>query len=87
MDDTQESANILNANLDRVKKWADTWLVNFNPEKTKTMTLTNKRAFHPPLMFDNKLLDEVESHNFQIITSQVIDVNVYVINDEVFFVA
>ena len=60
--DCNESADILNQDLARVKSWADQWLVKFSPEKTKLMTCSFKSTNHPPIIFDNSLLTETKSH-------------------------
>ena len=44
----ETSANVLDSNLENVKKWAEKWLVDFNPGKSKSMTIWNKKAVHPP---------------------------------------
>ena len=48
LDDPIETSNILNTNLENVRKWAEQWIVNFNPGKTKSMTITNRHHIHPP---------------------------------------
>ena len=48
--------------MNSVKLWADQWLVDFNPSKTKTMTITNKSVNHPPLYFNNTEVKIVDQH-------------------------
>ena len=67
VDDPNSSAAVLNSNLENVKLWADQWLVNFNPEKTKSMTFSNN-VLHPPVHFQNKLIDDVEQHRHLALT-------------------
>ena len=62
VDDPNSSAAVLNSNLENIKLWADQWLVNFNPKKTKSMTFSNKNVIHPPVHFQNKIIDDVEQH-------------------------
>ena len=62
VDDPNSSAAVLNSNLENVKLWADQWLVNFNPKKTKSMTFSYKNVIHPPVHFQNKTIDDVEQH-------------------------
>ena len=62
VDDPQPAADIINEDLATVKRWADQWLVNFSPEKTKLMTCTFRSVDHPPLIFDNKILTETNTH-------------------------
>ena len=37
-----EAAERINDDLIRVKNWADKWLVNFSPTKTKSLIISNK---------------------------------------------
>ena len=62
VDDPASSATVLNDNLNNVQQWANQWLENFNPDKTKSMTFTNKKITHPPLYFDNKAVEDVHQH-------------------------
>ena len=47
VDNTRES---LNNDMATIHAWSTKWLVNFNPQKTETMTITRKinKPFHPP---------------------------------------
>ncbi|PJE78268.1 hypothetical protein CI610_02801 [invertebrate metagenome] len=58
------SANLLNDNLSKINEWSKTWLVNFNPSKTLTMTVSKKtnKPIHPSLFMNNTILTEVTSH-------------------------
>jgi hypothetical protein len=40
------------------------WLVNFNPQKTETMTITRKinKPLHPPLIMNNTIINQVTEH-------------------------
>ena len=62
VDDPHESAIKLNDNLQRLKCWADQWIVKFNSAKTKSMTISNRSIKHPPLKYNNDTLEEVTSH-------------------------
>ena len=62
VEDPDNAALQMNNDMETIKSWADQWLVNFNPAKTKTMTFTNKTVQHPPLYFDNKELKSVVAH-------------------------
>jgi len=62
-DDQDACAVSLNTNLTKIKKWADTWLVNFNPTKTECMTISLKRnVVKIPVCYDNKPLTDVNQH-------------------------
>ena len=43
--------------------WANQWVVNFNPDKAKSMVFTNKHVAHPPFYFNYKAVDELHLHN------------------------
>ena len=62
--DPFETANIINNDLDRIHKWAETWLVKFNPSKTVSLLISRKtqQQFHPLLQMNNIPIKEVESH-------------------------
>ena len=60
--DSQNAAIQMNNDMASIKSWADQWLVNFNPSKTKCMTISNKKVEHPPLYFDNTELKTVTEH-------------------------
>ena len=42
-----------------IHAWSTKWLVNFNPQKTETMTITRKinKPFHPPLTIINQVTE------------------------------
>jgi hypothetical protein len=42
VDDPQETAQTLNNDLVKLHAWSTTWLVNFNPQKAETMTISRK---------------------------------------------
>ena len=56
----QIAANMINHDLDTIGNWARTWLVDFNPAKTISMTLTRKHqpGTHPPLSMNNTAIKE-----------------------------
>ena len=62
VDDPDTACAQLNGDLDSIRMWADQWLVDFNPAKTKTMTISNKAVQHPPLYFNNTELKDVAEH-------------------------
>ena len=57
-------AVILNENLEKVNQWSKQWLVTFNPNKTECLLISRKQNqnIHPPLLFDNVPVKEVNSH-------------------------
>ena len=42
VDNPRESAITLNNDMTTIHAWSTKWLVNFNPQKTETMTITRK---------------------------------------------
>jgi len=62
VEDPEQSAEIMNSDLQTIKSWADQWLVNFSASKTKLMTCSFRNTNHPNIMFDNVLLTETKSN-------------------------
>ena len=64
VDATQDSATMLNTDLQAINIWAKKWQVKFNPSKTETLFITTKPnpPVPPPLYFDGQVVDEVKSH-------------------------
>lgn len=59
------AASELNTDLEKIALWSNKYLVTMNASKLKTLLFSTKRstAYHPPLIFDNKIIEEVESHS------------------------
>ena len=64
VENPEESARIINSDLEKISTWAKNWLVKFSPPKTKSITFSRlrNRPVHPPLVFDNTAIDEEENH-------------------------
>ena len=64
VDDPNETANILNNDLETIHKWAETWLVKFNPSKSESLLLSRKNIthLHPPLVMNNVHIKKVTHH-------------------------
>lgn len=64
VDNPLTAATSLNSDLDRIHSWANTWLVSFNPEKTKTITFSRKlsKPSHPSLSYNSIPISQVTSH-------------------------
>ena len=58
------SADCLNRDLDKIKQWATTWFVSFNPSKAETLLISRKviRSQHPPLFTQDFQIKEVDCH-------------------------
>ena len=58
-----QGAEVLNRDLEKVKDWAEQWLVNFSAEKTKLMTCSFRSKHHPDIVFDGVAFPETSTHN------------------------
>ena len=58
------AANLLNSDLDKISRWAATWLVTFNPSKSESLLISRKINWqnHPPLFMQNVQIEEVDFH-------------------------
>ena len=64
VDNPDVVTEILNADLEKIAKWAEAWLVKFNPLKTETLLIFKKinKPVHPSLIMLGQQLKEVEFH-------------------------
>jgi hypothetical protein len=63
VDDPEEAAQALNADLSNIQTWADRWLITFSPPKTEDMLITNKRdRQHPEVKLNDEVIKQVTSH-------------------------
>jgi hypothetical protein len=63
VDDPEEAAIALNADLVNIQSWADRWLITFSPPKTEDLIITNKRPRpHPDLSLGGAAIKQVSSH-------------------------
>ena len=64
VDDPVTSAVRLNTDLEKISRWAITWLVIFNPTKSESFFASRNinRPVHPPLYMQNVQIEEVECH-------------------------
>ena len=64
VDDPQETAQTLNDDLVKLHAWSKKWLVNFNPQKTETMTISRKlnKPHQPNLIMNNTIISTVTGH-------------------------
>ena len=55
---------LLNSDLETIQKWAEKWLVKFNPSKSESLLVSRKmnRYMHPPLIMNNEYINEVTHH-------------------------
>ena len=62
VDDPNIAAEVLNSDLDKIKLWADQWLVKFSAEKTRLITCSFRSIDHPDIVFNGVVLPEVDTH-------------------------
>jgi hypothetical protein len=64
VDNPQETAQTLNNDLVKLHAWSTKWLVNFNPQKTETMTISRKlnKPHQPNLIMNNTIISTVTEH-------------------------
>ena len=63
VDDPVAAAGCLNTDLQNITRWAATWLVSFNPNRTEAVLVFRKLIRnHPPIYMQNQQIIEVESH-------------------------
>ena len=66
VDDRKLTAEHLESDLNGIAGWADRWLVEFAPEKTKSLLISRKKdlAGHPRILFKNQVIDEIQAHTY-----------------------
>ena len=52
----------INNDLGKLNEWAKTWLVDFNPKKTKALIVSNRICPDINILFDNERVEVVENH-------------------------
>ena len=58
------AAEILNTDLNKISKWAKSWLVKFNPNKNEPIIISRKinKPDHTPVFMSNQEIKEVQFH-------------------------
>jgi hypothetical protein len=63
VDEPEQAATSLNADLAEIQKWANKWLITFSPPKTEDLIISNKKdTQHPELELDGQPIKQVKSH-------------------------
>lgn len=64
VDNPAATADLINSDLDRIHTWSKQWLVDFNPSKTETLTISRKQnpPHHPDLFMDGTKISEFDHH-------------------------
>ena len=64
VDNPITAASCLNTYLNKISRWAETWLVTFNPTKTEALLFSRKlnKPQHPPLLMQNHQKAEANTH-------------------------
>ena len=62
--DPIQTAEQLNFDLAKIHRWAEKWLVTFNPVKSECILLSRKcyKPYHPPVLLNQTQIAEVNSH-------------------------
>ena len=66
VDDRQNTVSHIEQDLKNIDNWACKWLVAFAPEKTKSLTVSNKHDVHlnSSINFQGHKIEEVRSHTY-----------------------
>ena len=70
MRDPQRRAEILNADLQTITNWSNTWKIRFNDSKTVLLTMKRDRLLTQPLYFGNSVLEDQLYHKHLGVTLQ-----------------
>ena len=64
VDDPTNVGNILQSDIDKISRWAQKWLVMFNPSKSESLVISRKRnkPNHPNFLMSNIEIPSVSSH-------------------------
>lgn len=66
VDNREETADLINEDLEAIDAWSKQWLVNFSASKTKSLIVSTKKdsADNPPVTFNGQLIDEVKAYTY-----------------------
>jgi hypothetical protein len=66
VDNREETAQMLNEDLENIQNWARNWLVTFSPPKTKSLIISNKKDsnLNPRVQLNGCVIDEVTTHTY-----------------------
>ncbi len=66
VDNRVDTAALINIDLESIQKWSQDWLVTFAPQKTKTLTISNKTDsnLNPPVRLNGNIIENVPSHTY-----------------------
>ena len=64
VENPNQAAEILNSDLLKISRWANLWLVKFNPNKNEVMLISRKTntLAHPPIIMMNQQIQDVQFH-------------------------
>jgi len=59
-----QTAALLQSDIDKISRWADQWLIHFNPSKSESMLIsrTINKPHHPPLSMGGVDIPKVNIH-------------------------
>ena len=63
-EDPTLAAELLNSDLEKVARWANKWLVSFNPFKPASLLISRKanKPDHPIIFMSEQIIKEVDNH-------------------------
>jgi len=66
VDNRADTATNIENDLANIEKWAERWLVTFAPEKTKSLTISNKHDanLNPDIHFKGHVVEKVLAHTY-----------------------
>jgi hypothetical protein len=64
VDDPNDTAELVDEDLEAINDWANKWHVSFSPPKTEEMIVSNRRSrtVHPPLTLNGQQIKQVLHH-------------------------
>ena len=64
VDNREDTAELINEDLEAIIVWSKQWLVHFQPFYTKSLLVSLKHDAHrnPPVLLNGQFIDEVKCH-------------------------
>ncbi len=64
VDNRDQTADLVNTDLQALQEWSNKWLVTFSPPKTQSLIISNKANIdrHPVIYLNNMVVTEVKEH-------------------------
>ena len=62
VDNPVETAQMLDADMEKIHEMASKWLVTFNSSKSESLLLSRKPPYHPLVTMNGETISEIDSH-------------------------